>query len=148
MTKKPHSISTVSVLAVLFGILCWSGTLLAQSTPDTQPAPSQAQPAPDTASPADQAPAQQSPDQPSQPPSQAAPSGSQASPDAQAPASDSTAVKAFSGTVMKQGDKYVLKDASGTVYDLDHQDQVSKFEGKNVRVRGTLDPSGKMIHLQ
>jgi hypothetical protein len=49
---------------------------------------------------------------------------------------------------MKQGNKFVLQDASGTTYDIDHQDEVSKFEGKRVRVHGTLDPSGKMIHLQ
>jgi len=49
---------------------------------------------------------------------------------------------------MQQGDKYVLQADNGTVYDIDHQDQVKKFDGKKVRVHGTLDPGGKMIHIQ
>ena len=49
---------------------------------------------------------------------------------------------------MKSGDKYVLQDeTSGTTYDIDHQDEVAKHVGKRVRVNGTLDPSGKMIHI-
>ena len=43
----------------------------------------------------------------------------------------------------------MLQDAAtGTTYDIDHQDEVKKFDGKKVRVRGTLDASGKMIHVQ
>ena len=49
----------------------------------------------------------------------------------------------------KSGDKYVLQDsATGTTYDIDHQDEVSKHVGRKVQVTGTLDPNGKMIHLQ
>ena len=51
----------------------------------------------------------------------------------------------FTGTVVKQGDKYVLKDDAGKTYDIDHQTDVAKFEGKRVRVQGTLDPSGKIM---
>lgn len=39
-------------------------------------------------------------------------------------------------------------EASGQTYDIDHQDEVQKYEGKRVKVHGTLDASGKMIHLQ
>jgi hypothetical protein len=39
-------------------------------------------------------------------------------------------------------------EASGKTYDIDHQDEVQKFEGKRVRVKGTLDANGNMIHLQ
>ena len=45
----------------------------------------------------------------------------------------------------KQGDKYVLKDDAGKTYDIDHQTDVAKFEGKRVRVQGTLDETGKKI---
>ena len=59
------------------------------------------------------------------------------------------AAQSFTGTVVKQGDKYVFQDAAtGNTYDIDHQDEVQKFEGKKVKVRGTLDASGKMIHIQ
>jgi len=37
-------------------------------------------------------------------------------------------------------------ESSGKTYDIDHQDEVQKYEGKRVKVHGTLD--GKMIHLQ
>ena len=75
---------------------------------------------------------------------------SQAAPDAQAQTTPSaTDTQTFSGTVVKSGDKYVLQDAdSGKTYDIDHQDEVKQFEGKKVRVHGTLDASGKMIHVQ
>jgi len=42
----------------------------------------------------------------------------------------------------------VLKDDSGHVYDIDHQDEVKKFDGKRVRVQGTLDPSGNKIMVK
>ena len=54
----------------------------------------------------------------------------------------------FSGTVTKQGDKYVLKDDSGKTYDIDHQDEVKKFDGKRVRVQGTLDPATNKIMVK
>jgi hypothetical protein len=38
--------------------------------------------------------------------------------------------------------------ASNTTYDIDAQNQVKQFEGKKVRVHGTLDPNGKVIHVQ
>jgi len=39
----------------------------------------------------------------------------------------------------------MLKDDSGKMYDIDHQTDVSKFDGKRVRVKGTLDASGTKI---
>lgn len=88
--------------------------------------------------------------QPNQTPDQ----GGQAAPNTPGQASPSQATtsasdsQTFSGTIVKAGDKYVLQDAaSGKSYDIDHQDQVKQYEGKKVRVHGTLDASGK-IHLQ
>ena len=64
---------------------------------------------------------------------------------ASAGSTDANGAQTFSGTVVKQGDKYVLKDDAGKTYDIDHQTDVAKFEGKRVRVQGTLDPSGKIM---
>ncbi len=62
---------------------------------------------------------------------------------------DASGSKEFVGTVAKQGSKYLFQEAAtGTTYDIDHQDEVKKFEGKKVRVHGTLDPATKMIHVQ
>jgi hypothetical protein len=64
-------------------------------------------------------------------------------------ASGTGGTQSFSGTIVKSGDKYVLQDAdTGKTYDIDHQDQVKQYEGKRVRVHGTLDESGKMIRVQ
>jgi cytoskeletal protein RodZ len=130
-----------------------------QSSPDStapsaqQPAgpPTSDQPAPP---PTDQAtpPASSQTAPAAQPPSGQAPDQS-AAPNPSAPSQDSAAqasgVQSFSGMVVKQGDKYMLQDeSSGQTYDIDHQDEVQKYAGKRVKVHGTLDPSGKMIHLQ
>ena len=84
--------------------------------------------------------------QPSRTPDQ----GGQAAPDSQGqPTPSASDSQTFSGTVVKSGDKYVLQDeASGKTYDIDHQEQLKQYEGKRVRVHGTLDASGKMIHVQ
>jgi len=132
-------------------------------TPDVPPAtqqpPSSATPTPSTQTPSTstQTPSAQTPDQATQPPSSkdnTAPANSM--PSATAPnagvsasgaatASDS---QSFSGTVEKSGDKYVLKDDSGKTYDIDHQTDVSKFEGKRVRIQGKLDASSNKIMVK
>jgi len=83
---------------------------------------------------------QQTP-QPSQPPDQRA----QPAPGDQAQAQPD---QVFHGTIVKSGDKYVLQDASGKSYDMDHQELAQKYEGKQVRVKGVLDPDGKTIHIR
>jgi uncharacterized protein YdeI (BOF family) len=80
--------------------------------------------------------------QPGQTPDQSA----QPAPDSQA--QSQSGVQVFTGTIVKSGDKYVFQDSGGATYDIDAQDQVKRFEGKKVRVHGTLDPSTKMIHVQ
>ena len=91
--------------------------------------------------------------QQSQPPSQTAPSQQpgQTSPSEQAPNAQSGQAaggQTFTGTIVKQGDKYVLQDtATGKTYDIDHQDIVGQHVGRKVRVTGTLDPDGKTIHI-
>ena len=147
--KQLHSVSYLATLAVLFGIISWGGLLHAQQTsPDSQPQTQQppTQPSPDAQPPA----SRQSPDQPSQQtPDQSTPSQGTGQQGSQAQPTDQAGGQTFTGTVVKQGDKYVLQDAAtGTTYDIDHQDEVKKFDGKKVRVRGTLDASGKMIHVQ
>jgi len=115
-------------------------------TPDAQSQPSQTS--------APEAQPSQTPDAQSQPapapqPGQTPDTNGQATSGSQAPSAQAANTQSFSGTVVKSGDKYVLKDeASGNTYDIDHQDEVQKFDGKRVKVRGTLDSSGKMIHLQ
>jgi hypothetical protein len=138
MKKKSHLFSSLFTAAILAGTLSLATSLSAQDASQAQPQQPQSQPS--------QAPDSSGQTMPSQSaPPQSAPA--QQSPDAQA--QSSAGVQTFTGTIMKAGDKYVLQDAaSGNTYDLDHQDELAKFEGKKVRVHGTVDASGKMIHVQ
>src|SRR5262249_22826617 len=107
-------------------------------TPDAQ-APAQSQQPAETQAPSQQPQAQapaQTPDQPST-----------TTPDGQASPSKTDA-QIFTGTVTKQGDRYMLQDASGKSYDIDRQDLAKSHEGQKVRVQGTLDADGKTIHVK
>jgi cytoskeletal protein RodZ len=120
-----------------------------QSTPPTTSTDPNAAPQSQPTQPTDptgQQPAPPPQGQPNQTPNQ----GSQAAPDSQSQPTTSTSdTQTFVGTIVKSGDKYMLQDAaSGKSYDIDHQDQVKQYEGKKVRVHGTLDASANMIHLQ
>jgi uncharacterized protein YdeI (BOF family) len=71
----------------------------------------------------------------------------QQNPDAQG--SHQSDVQVFTGVITKVGDKYMLQDsANGTSYDIDQQDLAKKYEGQKVRIKGTLDPDGKTIHVK
>jgi hypothetical protein len=146
VSKRFKNFPFIAIVATVFAVVSWGSLLQAQQT-DTQQPPQTQQPQqpPDT-----QAPTPQQPDN-QQTPSQAQPSQSQdQSRGSQGQASDpSGGASEFVGTVVKQGDKYMFQDAaSGQTYNIDHQEEVKKFEGKKVRVHGTLDPSTKTIHVQ
>ena len=47
--------------------------------------------------------------------------------------------QSFTGKIVKDGDKYVLKVASNTSYELQDQGDVKQYENQNVRVTGKLD---------
>lgn len=156
--KKVQSLSSLAALAIALGMISWGSALHAQSTPSTatdQPTP---QTSPDTQTPqtaptpspempqSQQVPSAQTPDQaPSSDATTPPSSTTSATPGASAIPSDS---QIFAGTVTKQGDKYVLKDDSGQTYDVDHQDELKKFDGKRVKVQGTLDSTGKKIMVK
>jgi hypothetical protein len=176
--NKILSRMSLATLTIAIGMISWGNPLHAQTTPSapTDQQTPQASPSPDAQAPAqapettpqatpNSQPETQQPPSPEMPPqSQQAPSAQtpdQSSPDTttapsagskSAAPSDSTAAasdsQTFSGTVVKQGDKYMLKDDAGKTYDIDHQTEVAKFDGKRVRVQGTLDPTGKKIMVK
>ena len=147
MKIRIQSLSFLATLAVVLGMVTW-GTALHAQTPSTPSDQQTQQPAPNPPTPPQQTPAQ-SPDNTQQPPAPQAPP--QTPDQAQAPNSKEVATpsatdsQVFTGTVVKQSDKYVLQDDAGHTYDVDHQDDVKKFDGKRVRIQGKLDPTGKMI---
>jgi uncharacterized protein YdeI (BOF family) len=131
--------SLIAAVFVLFASLSLSSVAHAQQTPDNQQPTPQTQQPPDT----------QAPPQQAQPPAQTTPGQTQSGQSEDSAAqSSANGEKEFVGTVVKQGDKYMFQDSSGTSYNIDHQDEVKKFDGKKVRVHGTMDPDGKTIHVQ
>ncbi len=138
MKKHIHSMLSLTVLVLILG----SRVSLSARQP-VQPPPGQ----PPRTQPSQSQPAQE---QQASRPGQAEPdAGSAASqpPDTKAQ-SGQGAGQTFTGTITKMDDKYVLKDADGRTYDIDNQEAAKKFEGKIVNIHGTLDPNGKMIHVQ
>jgi hypothetical protein len=54
----------------------------------------------------------------------------------------------FTGNIVKDGEQFVLQETSGNVYTLDDQERAKSFEGKAVKVTGTLDTEAKLIHVE
>lgn len=54
----------------------------------------------------------------------------------------------FKGTVLRNGEQFFLRDASGQFFRLDDPQQVQPFEGKAVTVTGRLDQQNKLIHVE
>ena len=63
---------------------------------------------------------------------------------------DKAEVQTFSGTIWMDGDRFELRDErERRWYHLDaDQKLIAKFEGKEVKVTGTLDPATSEIHVQ
>ena len=95
-------------------------------TPETQPAPN---PMPSQ---------QGQPAEPEQAPSSRETAGSKG----QVPSAQT-----FTGIIDKESDSFMLKVSEGTSYKLDNQQEVQQYEGKRVRVTGTLDASINLIHV-
>jgi hypothetical protein len=53
----------------------------------------------------------------------------------------------FTGTVVRNGDTYALRDSSGAIYGLDNSERVRPFEGQSVTVTGQLNSQAKVIHV-
>jgi hypothetical protein len=57
--------------------------------------------------------------------------------------------KIFSGTIIKSGDNFVLSDAANKLsYVLDDPGKASPYEGKKVKVTGTVDVARNTIHVE
>lgn len=70
----------------------------------------------------------------------------QQSSDRQSPP-DQAPTQSFTGKIMKDGGKYVLKVASNTTYELENQGDVAPFENQTVKVIGNLDTGSNTIRV-
>ena len=119
MKKRVGALCTVALLAVSLP------NLFAQGSQPTQPVDPTAQ-APATPAPATP---------PTFPPSEAK---------AQRDRPD---VRAYVGTIVKDGDAYVLQ-AANEQYLLDSQKKAKRYKGRHVQIMGTLDKAKHLIHVE
>ena len=68
-------------------------------------------------------------------------------PSTETSAGSQSAEQAFQGTISESQSGYVLKDSTGTTYQLDDQKKAKDFSGQSVKVTGTLDSSTNMIRV-
>jgi len=92
--------------------------------------------------------------QPSQPvdptaqaPATPAPATPPTFPTSAQPHPDQADVRVYMGTIVKEGDVYVLK-AGNEKYQLDSQKKAKNYKGKDVKITGTLDKERNLIHVE
>lgn len=54
----------------------------------------------------------------------------------------------FKGTVLRNGEQFLLRNGSGQIFRLDGAQPVQPFEGKAVTVTGRLDEQKNTIHIE
>jgi uncharacterized protein YdeI (BOF family) len=54
----------------------------------------------------------------------------------------------FRGTVVRNGEQFMLRDGSGQVFRLDNPEQAQSFEDKAVTITGMLDSGSRIIHVE
>ena len=132
----------LSLSAFVFGCaLVWGSPFVKsaqaqEQQPQQQAPPQQTQPDQPRQAQPDQ-PRQAQPDQPRQ-----------AQPDQPDPSQGKAESKTFTGTVVKSGSAYVLRDSSGQVYKLDNPQSAKPYAGKPVKVTGQLDEQAMLIHVE
>ncbi len=57
------------------------------------------------------------------------------------------AAQTFTGTIVKDGGRYLLEMANKNIYELDDQEKAKRYDGKQVRIEGTLDAKGNSLHI-
>lgn len=75
------------------------------------------------------------------PPAQQQPPQSAGSQDQQQPSA-----QVFTGTIVKNGSKYVLKVSDSKSYQIDDQEKAKLYEGKQVKITGSLD-ANQVLHV-
>ena len=66
---------------------------------------------------------------------------------ARQPSNPQAPTQSFTGKIVKDGGKYVLKVASNSTYQLDGQGDVQQYENQDVKVVGTLETGSNTIRV-
>lgn len=64
------------------------------------------------------------------------------------PAAQETESQAFVGQIANHDGTYALHGEDGKTYQLDDQDKAKSFDGKKVKVTGTLDEESMLIQVE
>ena len=64
------------------------------------------------------------------------------------PAAQEAEAQTFTGQIMNHDGKYTLHGEDDETYQLDDQEKAKGFDGKNVKVTGTLDEESMTIHVK
>jgi len=83
--------------------------------------------------------------QPLPPPDQA--DQQQPGPAAESQAQQEPLNQTFIGTIVKDGSKYVFRELESAVYQIDDQEKAKLYEGKQVKIAGSLDAKNNMLHV-
>jgi hypothetical protein len=63
-------------------------------------------------------------------------------------ATSQQSARSFEGQIEKSGGKLVLQELwTNTAYQLDDQNKAKQYQGMNVKVMATLDPTTNMLHV-
>jgi Protein of unknown function (DUF5818) len=124
LAQGPRSQSKPVLPSEILGpqLIAWSQLQKPQPVPQPLPPPDR--------------PVQQADQQPGQPPTP--PAQRQQQP---------PAAQTLTGTIVKDGSRFILKVSSSSAYQLDDQDKAKQYEGKQVKINGTLDASGNSFHI-
>ena len=57
------------------------------------------------------------------------------------------ASESFTGMIVKAVGKYVLKSSDNMVYQIDDQDRAKAYEGKRVKISGSVDAKTNLLHI-
>jgi hypothetical protein len=110
----------------LMQLIAWSQLQNPQPMPEPRP-----DPAPLPEQQRDQQPDRQQPGQP-----------------ANADAQQQSSAQTMTGTIVKEDGRYVLKASDNKTYQIDDQEKAKQFEGKQVKIVGSLDMSTSTIRIQ
>ena len=64
------------------------------------------------------------------------------------PSKQQDSVPHFTGTILKDGDQFVLSTQDNVNFQLDDQERAKRFAGTRVKVTGTVDSTKHEIHVE
>ncbi len=89
------------------------------------------------------------PDEKTDPPSPAPESKPEPKPSPQSePDGEQSTAQSVSGTIAKVGGKYVLETTDNLAYQLDDQEKAGQYEGKHVKITGSLDRATGIFYVK